>query len=255
MLGSSSSGNSVALRSDEGVLLLDAGFALSSVRGRLEAAGVGLGEVRGLLVTHEHTDHARGVGRFLRLKGATVAANRGTAAALRASFGLEGVRTVQSGRVTSVGGFAVRPIPVPHDSADCSAFEVVADGKRLLYATDLGAVPAAIVEAGKRADVAVFEANHDRTMLWAGPYPQFLKERIAGGRGHLSNELAGEAVAKMARGKLRHVVLAHLSQKNNRPERAVAAVRSALRKRAGLSAYSVSVQAAPKDGPMMVDIR
>lgn len=254
MLGSSSSGNSVALRSDGGVLLVDAGFSLASVRKRLGAAGVGLDEVRGLLITHEHSDHARGASRFLRMRGATVAANTGTAAALRADLGLEGVRPLADGQAATVGGFRVRPIRVPHDSADCSAFEVAADGRRLLYATDLGSVPEALVEAGRRADVAVFEANHDREMLWAGPYPQFLKERIAGGRGHLSNELAGEAIAKMARGRLRHVVLAHLSERNNRPQQAVASVKAALRRRAGLSAYSVTVEAAPKVGPLAVSI-
>lgn len=242
----------MAVRSDEGVLLVDAGFSLASVRKRLEEAGVGMEEVRGLLVTHEHADHARGTSRFLRLKGATVAANEGTAAALRSGMGLEGVRPLPDGLAATVGGFRIRPIRVPHDSADCSAFEVVVDGRRLLYATDLGSVPERLVEAGARSDVAVFEANHDRAMLWAGPYPQFLKERIAGGRGHLSNELAGEAIARMARGRLRHVVLAHLSERNNRPDQAVAAVRACLRRRAALSAYSVAVQAAPKVGPMYV---
>lgn len=252
VLGSSSSGNCVAVRSDAGVLLIDAGFALGSVRRRLGEAGVGLEEVRGLLVTHEHSDHARGAGRFLRLKGAEVAAGEGTAEALRSGLGLQGVRPLPGGRGSSVGGFRVRPIRVPHDSADCSAFEVVSDGFRLLYATDLGAVPEELVEAGVRADVAVFEANHDRKMLWEGRYPQFLKERIAGGRGHLSNEQAGAALSRMARGRLRRVVLAHLSERNNRPEKAVAQVRAAIRGRARLSAYSVTVEAAPKDGPLVV---
>jgi phosphoribosyl 1,2-cyclic phosphodiesterase len=255
VIGSSSSGNSVAVRCDGGVLLIDAGFSLRTIRERLASEGVGLDELRGLLVTHEHADHARGAGRFLRLKGAGVAANEGTAAALRTHFGLQGVRPLKDGELAEVGPFGIRPIRVPHDSADCSAFEVRVGDLRLLYATDLGHVPAAVVEAGASCDAAVFESNHDRAMLWGGSYPQFLKERIAGGRGHLSNDQSAEAIARMAKGKLRHVVLAHLSERNNRPERALETVRAGLRNGAPLDGYSVRVEAAPKDGPMRVTVR
>ena len=244
----------MALCSEGKALILDAGFPLKEVRRRLDDAGVGLSEIAGVLITHEHTDHARGIGKFLYHGRAPVAANAGTAAALRSTFGVDGVQPLANGEQVTFGGFLVRPIAVPHDSADCAGYEIEFGERRLLYATDLGAVPEALVEAGRRSDIAVLESNHDRDMLWGGTYPQFLKERIAGGRGHLSNEQAAQAVAKMAGGRLRKVVLAHLSQENNRPEAAVLAVKGALRAGAGLEAFSVSVEAAPKDGPAVVAI-
>jgi len=254
VVGSSSAGNCMMLVADEGALLIDAGFPMKEVRSRLKAAGRDLHGLDGLLVTHEHADHARGIGRFLHQPEWRVASNAGTAAALRSTFGVDGVTPLQGGAPERFGPFEVRAIPVPHDSADCCAFEIAAEGKRLVYATDLGAVPEALVGAGARADALVIESNHDRQMLWSGTYPKFLKERIAGGRGHLSNEQAGEAVGRMAGGRLRKVVLAHLSAQNNRPELAVAAVRRGLQAAAGLRAFSVEVEAAPKDGPRSIKV-
>lgn len=250
VLGSSSSGNSTLVRADGCALLLDAGFSMHEVRRRLGSEGVGLDELHGVLVTHEHADHARGLGRFTQRAGLEVAANEATALALHHTFGIGGLRPLENGVTVEIAGWRVRPIRVPHDSADCAGFELENGDLRMVYATDLGAVPTELVEAGRRADLVVIESNHDLPMLWGGSYPPFLKERIAGGRGHLSNELAGQAVAQMARGRLKRVVLAHLSQENNRPQAAVAAVQGSLKKSAGLQGFDVVVEAAPKDGPM-----
>ena len=252
VLGSSSAGNSMLLRADEGALLFDAGLSLKEVRRRLSAQGIGLEDLEGVLLTHEHADHARGVGRFLRTRGLRVASNGATARAVRDTFGADGVEALPEGGATKFGAFNVRALPVPHDSADCCAFAVEAEGRRVLYATDLGAVPESLLEEGRRADFAVIESNHDRGRLWSGSYPKFLKERIAGGRGHLSNDQAAEAVVRFAGGPLKKVLLAHLSVENNEPALAVKAVEDALRGRAGLSAYGVKVEAAPRDGPVAV---
>jgi phosphoribosyl 1,2-cyclic phosphodiesterase len=250
VVGSSSAGNSMMVLADEGALLIDAGFSLKEARARLSAEGLSLDHVKAVLVTHEHSDHASGLGKFVRRAGLAVAANAATAAAVRTTYGLDGLTALADGASVRFGPFAVRPLRVPHDSVDCSGYEIAADGRRMVYATDMGSVPDAFVDAGSRADFAVVEANHDRAMLWGGSYPKFLKERIAGGRGHLSNEQAGEAVAQMAkRGRLRKVLLAHLSEENNRPETAVAAVVKALRAKGGVSGFDVEVHAAPKDGP------
>jgi phosphoribosyl 1,2-cyclic phosphodiesterase len=254
VVGSSSAGNSMLLCADEGALLIDVGFSMKEVRARLARHGASLDTLKAVLITHEHSDHASGVGRFLHARGATVAANAATALAIHHTFGADGVAPLEVGQARQFGPFKVTAIRVPHDSADCCAFEVEVDGRRLLYATDLGAVPEELIQAGARCDCVVLESNHDRSMLWAGSYPKFLKERIAGGRGHLSNEQAGEAVARMAGGPLKKVVLGHLSVENNRPQLAVDAVRSALRRRAGLAGFSVEVVAAPKDGPQKIAI-
>ena len=113
-------------------------------------------------------------------------------------------------------------------------------------------MPQALLDEGMRADFAVIESNHDRAMLWGGTYPKFLKERIAGGRGHLSNEQAAEAIVRWSGGRLRKVLLGHLSEANNDPALAVKCVEAALRKRAGLRAYGVKVEAAPRDGPLRI---
>ncbi len=254
MLGSSSAGNSMLLRADEGALLIDAGFSLKEVRRRLAQEGIGLDELKGVLITHEHSDHASGAGRFLRTAGLRVASNAATATAVRDTFGAEGVEALPDGGPSVFGSFSVRVVRVPHDSADCCGFAIEADGKRVLYATDLGAVPQALLDEGRRADFAVLESNHDRAMLWGGAYPKFLKERIGGGRGHLSNEQAAEAIVRWAGGRLRKVLLAHLSEANNDPKVAVKAVEAALRAHAGLAAYGLAVEAAPRDGPLRVAI-
>ncbi len=241
------------LCADEGALLLDAGFPMKEVRSRLARRGESFEKLKAVLITHEHSDHARGLGRFLR-GGAPVAASAPTASAIHRTLGADGLTALEVGTARRFAAFAVRPIRVPHDSVDCCAYEVEADGRRLLYATDLGAVPEELVEAGARCDCVVLESNHDRSMLWAGSYPKFLKERIAGGRGHLSNEQAGEAIARMAGGRLKLVVLAHLSVENNRPRLAVDAVKGALKRRAGLSGFGVEVVAAPKDGPLSIPV-
>lgn len=227
---------------------------MPEIRRRLDEAGLSLDDVEGILVTHEHADHARGLGKFVRRAQIQVAANEATAHAIHHTFGISGVRGILNDAPIEFAGFRIRPIAVPHDSADCAGYEIEADGKRLAYATDLGSVPPELVEAGRRSDAVVLESNHDLAMLWGGRYPQFLKERITGGRGHLSNELAGEAVAAMAGSRLRRVVLAHLSEANNRPQTAVAAVKKTLQQCAGLAAFEIQVEAAPKDGPHLVAV-
>lgn len=242
------------LRADGGSLLIDAGFSLKEVRRLLALEGIGLEELKGVLLTHEHSDHASGAGRFLRTRGLPVASNAATAIAVRNTFGAEGVEALPEEGPSTFGPFTVRAVRVPHDSADCSGFAIEADGKRVLYATDLGSVPEALHSQGLKADFAVLESNHDRAMLWAGAYPKFLKERITGGRGHLSNDQAASAVAAWAGGRLKKVLLAHLSQKNNDPKVAVKAVEAAVRAHAGLHGYGFTVEAAPRAGPVRVAI-
>lgn len=254
VLGSSSSGNSMLLRAGGESLLIDAGFPARELGERLSAAGVDFAEVDAAVVTHEHTDHARGLGKLVHRSKFRAAANEATAKALFHTFGIQGVHPFADGKPEAIGAFRVRALRVPHDSADCAGFEIECGGFRMVYATDLGSVPASLLEAGRRADLVVLESNHDERMLWDGSYPQFLKERIAGGRGHLSNALAGVAVAAMAGPRLRRVVLAHLSQENNRPETALRTVRQAIRKSSGLAGFSLEVEAAPKDGPKQVSI-
>jgi len=252
VLGSSSSGNATLLRAGGQALLIDAGFPAKEIAARLSQVGVDMAEVQGVIVTHEHADHARGLGKLLHRTRFRAAANQATAGALFHTFGVKGVHGLPEGEAQDVAGFRVRALRVPHDSADCAGFEIAFEGFHMVYATDLGSVPTEFVEAGRRSDLAVLEANHDERMLWDGGYPQFLKERIAGGRGHLSNAMAGEAVAAMAGPRLRRVVLAHLSKENNRPETALKAVRHAIRKSAGLAGFNLEVEAAPNDGPLRV---
>ena len=242
------------LESEGDALLIDAGFSRKETERRLGEAGASLDRVAALLVTHEHADHASGLGRFLRRSGLKVASNAATAAAIHRTFGADGVLPLAAGVWTAFGTFEVRAIEVPHDSAGCTGFEVKAGGKRLVYATDLGGVPTELQAAGAKADAVVLEANHDRKMLWEGSYPQFLKERIAGGRGHLSNEQAASALAAMAGGRLKKVVLAHLSVENNRPQVAVEAVTRELRRGGRLAAFDMEVVAAPKDGPVRIPL-
>jgi phosphoribosyl 1,2-cyclic phosphodiesterase len=233
VLGSGSRGNAIVVEGSHGRLLVDAGFGVRALARRLGAAGVAPASIDALVVTHEHTDHASGALDAVARWGWRLAATQGTLAALGVGADQAGAASgiASLGYVPSaIGGLRVEPIPVPHDASEPVAL-VISDersGFRVGIALDLGAVPETLVTAFDRLDLLVVEANHDRAMLHDGPYPDLLKRRIAGGRGHLSNDGAAALAARCAHRGLAGVVLAHLSETNNTPAQAMQTVGAAL---------------------------
>jgi len=209
-------------------VLIDAGFGPREMSRRLQRLGLSVGDVDAVLVTHEHSDHMGGVFACARRFDWAVLATHGTLAAC-CDEGAD-VRTtiIDSHEPLSVGDICVNPFPVPHDAREPVQY-VLADGaRRLGVLTDAGHVTAHMVAMLDACAALVLECNHDAQMLARGRYPQALKHRIGGLWGHLDNVAAASLLAQLGGPSLRHVVAAHLSEENNSPALAQAALSSAL---------------------------
>lgn len=246
ILGSGSRGNAVLIDSGCGRLLVDAGFQPRELQARLAAVGVAPESIDSLVVTHEHTDHVRGVAAAAR-HGWTVYATQGTITA-SAVLRKAGAVPLVPGIAAAAGAIDVLAVRAPHDAAEPAVIVATArhSGARCAVAYDLGRVTHPVAQALAGADLLVLEANHDELMLAHGPYPPSVRERIAGGRGHLSNRAAALAARAAAHRSLRHVVLAHLSDSCNEARTALRDVAGALRG----TRFAGRLAAAPQDRPV-----
>lgn len=225
-LQSGSEGNCTYVRSGRVQLLFDAGISGRQAEQRLAAHGRDIRQIDALVVSHEHRDHACGIGVFHRRFGLPVYATRPTLAAIQSRTPLgsmQEIRHFASQSTIDFGDVRVETIRTPHDACDGVAF-VVDDGEvRLGILTDLGHSFEALHDVVHSCDAVVLESNYDEQLLSRGAYPESLKQRIRGPRGHLSNKDAAKLVFMAAGPRLQWVCLAHLSGDNNRPELALAA--------------------------------
>ncbi len=217
VLASGSKANAVFLRSDETRILVDVGLGIRALPRVLQAIHERMEDISAVFITHEHTDHTRGLGRFLERSRAAVFASAGTLGCVDPVIPARCRTHALNGEASEFGPFVVRAIPVPHDAAEPVAFELLVAGQRIVVATDLGEVPAALQSAIAHASVAVLESNHDEELLRTGSYPELLKERIASETGHLSNRQTATALAACMGNGLTHAILAHISEENNKP--------------------------------------
>jgi phosphoribosyl 1,2-cyclic phosphodiesterase len=228
-LGSGSEGDGLLVEADGTRVLLDCGFGIRDTVARLRRLGVMPESIEAIIVTHEHNDHIGGVAAFAERYNTEVWLTFGTLSAVAERFaGLSRVRGFDSSDAFAIGGIEVRPFAVPHDAREPVQF-VCSDGRwRLGMVTDLG-VSTTHVEANlSGCDALVLECNHDIDMLANGDYPLRLKRRIAGKFGHLDNAAAAELLSRLDNSRLKYLFAAHLSQQNNRPELARAALAQAL---------------------------
>jgi phosphoribosyl 1,2-cyclic phosphodiesterase len=230
-LASGSSGNCLVAEASGTVVLVDCGLSLTETERRLARAGLEPSRVSALLVTHEHGDHACGAFEFAAAHRIAVYLTHGTLAALKAEGKvLDGVAlSIVNGRQSFfIDGIQVLPFTVPHDAREPVQY-VLSDGaSRLGVLTDAGISTAHVEKMLSGLDALVLECNYDRDLLWNGGYPRWLKERIAGPFGHLDNRESERLLAALDRSRLKHVIGAHLSQQNNRPELARAALARAM---------------------------
>ncbi len=216
VLASGSSGNSALVTSGGTSLLVDVGVSALQVRNRLEAFGRTPDEIDAILLTHEHSDHVRGLEVFLRRhRQAPVWTTHGTWSRIdvRSDSGGE----LESGATLSFGNISVTPVSTSHDAAEPVAY-VFDDGDRCAaLCTDTGTFTKLLVQRLQGCELLLLETNHDKDMLRHGPYPWPLKQRIDSSTGHLSNHQSCEAVDKLRSSVLRAVVGMHLSAENNCP--------------------------------------
>lgn len=220
-LQSGSSGNCVYVETGGVKLLVDAGISAKQAETRLASHGKDIRDVDALIISHDHRDHTTGLGVFHRKFGLPVYVTAKTFIEVRRRIKIGhvcDVRHFHSGDTLQFGPVNVETIATPHDAVDGVAF-VIQDGcHRFGLLTDLGHVFDGLVDVVSTLDAVLIESNYCPTMLDAGPYPEFLKERIRGPHGHLSNADAADLLHRASPSRLRWACLAHLSQHNNQPD-------------------------------------
>ena len=230
-IGSGSKGNCLVAEVGNTRVLIDCGLSPRETERRLARIGLAPADISGILVTHEHDDHAGQAYPFAALHRLPVWLTHGTQAAMAESGKVPGdvdTRTILGRDAFAIGDVEVRPYTVPHDAREPVQF-VLSDGAfRLGVLTDIGASTTHVEATLSGCDALVLETNHDLDMIWGGDYPKWLKERITGPFGHLSNGQAEQLLGALDRSKLKHVFAAHLSQHNNRPELAREALARAM---------------------------
>jgi len=227
-LGSGSAGNALLVEHGASCLMLDCGFGLRETVARLQRLGRTPADLAGILVTHEHGDHIAGVFRLARKFSLPVWMTHGTWAACRETDSNLDLRLIDSHRSLSIGSFEIQPFPVPHDAREPVQYIFSGSGIRLGVLTDIGEPTAHVCAMLSGCAGLVLEFNHDAELLKHSAYPASLKRRISGRHGHLENSVAASLLGRIDCSGLQTLVVAHLSERNNRPELAVAAVVRAL---------------------------
>jgi phosphoribosyl 1,2-cyclic phosphodiesterase len=232
ILGSSSKGNSIYVASERTAVLIDAGLSAKQIKLRLERIGVRLAQIDAVCISHEHSDHVRGLRVLLKNSDMRLYANAGTAGAVARIDGHHKLNwsIFTTGSPFTVGDLTVTPFALPHDAYEPVGYTVESGADKIGIATDLGMVTTLARARLRGCRALVLEANHDERMLAASQRPWSLKQRIMGRQGHLSNEAAAEALTDCADQNLKRVYLAHLSDECNRMVLAKEIVGTALRK-------------------------
>ena len=252
-IASGSSGNCGLYMADGTAILIDLGVSLRRITTALKALSLTLEDISAVVLTHEHIDHVKGLPMFLKKAKAPVFATRGTAEAFEEKNPeyADRLNIFDSGERFWVRDVDVVPFPTPHDAAESTGYIFEHGGSRFGFATDLGFVPRDAAELLRGCEMVVLESNHDEEWLLSGPYPYYLKQRILGARGHLSNAAAGAFARRLAEGGTRQFVLAHLSRENNTPERARQTLERAL---AGLDAAVIVAPRSELSGPYTAEV-
>lgn len=227
ILASGSSGNATVLQHGETNVLLDMGISLTRVKKALRELGLGFEDIDGVVLTHEHSDHIKGLEMLVKYHPDVVLyASKGTQAKVPKNAR---VKTIARGKSFEIGALTCHPYETQHDANEPLGFRFEGeDGAKLGWATDLGYWNDETVEHLEGCNVVMIEANHDPDMLWKGPYPSFLKRRVASRLGHLSNVQAMWLLDRIASPSLQRVILGHLSEKNNDVNLALSTVSKAL---------------------------
>ncbi len=213
-LGSGSRGNAILVEEGQTCVMVDCGFSLRETERRLAILGKQLADISAVLVTHEHSDHVRGINPFMKKTGIPVWMTQGTMDGCKLAAGLS-VTVFDRDESIEINDLSIDPFPMPHDANEPCQFVFNNGEKRLGILTDVGSETPAIIDHLNACDALLLECNHDEDMLSGSEYPAFLKQRILGDYGHFSNEQAASLLQKLDCSDLQHIVALHLSEKNN----------------------------------------
>lgn len=222
-IASGSSGNCIYIGEEESGILVDAGISMKQIREGLESIHTNIENIKGIFITHEHSDHIKGLGPLLRKFKIPVYATADTIGAIWEKGNMKNIspeifHSIDRQQDLSVGDYIIESMPISHDAADPVCYTVEKDEKKIGIATDMGKYDDALIEKLGQCDAVLLEANHDINMLQVGPYPYSLKMRILGEKGHLSNDASARLIKEIIHPGMQHVVLGHLSKENNFPE-------------------------------------
>ena len=256
-LFSSSSGNCTYVGSSHGGILIDVGVSAKRVECALADIGVDPCTIEGIFITHEHSDHVKGIKVFAARHGIKVWASAGTLAGMEEQDALSPkIQTMvipDSG--TEAAGIYIRPFRTPHDSRESTGYSMVTpDGKRIAIATDIGKMTDTVMDAIHGSDLVLLESNHDVGMLQNGPYPFFLKQRILSDHGHLSNGSCALELPALINSGTTRIILGHLSRKNNLPEIARSTANAEIVKHGLREGEDYILYVAPPEGGMMFSL-
>lgn len=250
VLASGSSGNSLLVQEDQCALIIDAGFSSRTIQSRIRDAGLNPRLVAGIIVSHEHSDHVRGISALARDLKVPIYTNGPTLEGIKGLLkGKERIEVFENGKPIHIGAFELYPFSVSHDALDPVGFTIT-DGKiKIGITTDLGYVSLLVLERLKGSRLIVLESNHDLDMLLSGPYSWPLKQRIMSRIGHLSNVEASETLASLATEGTEIAIMAHLSQENNTPELVIDTAKTTL-VRNKIKQLNLHVASQDKTGPV-----
>lgn len=230
-LGSGSKGNCIYINVEGQSIVIDNGLSCRELKNRMQNVGLDICEIKHILVTHDHIDHIKGIGALSRQTGAMVYAHPKCFNAIVGKVGeinyCGNNDNYENG--FKIGDIFIKPFRTPHDATYSVGYRIEGEGKAFALATDLGVVTEGVMKHLNATDLTIIESNHDIEMLKKGSYPEQLKHRILGGRGHLANVEAAKAIEKLAHNSKRFL-LAHLSEDNNLKELAFSESAKALKK-------------------------
>ncbi len=252
-LASGSTGNCALVSCGTTHILLDAGISAKRIAAGLRDLGISPAQLSAVLVTHEHSDHVSALPVLASKIAVPIYATPLTCTAICRKNKCNAVPDLMqeqaAGSGVQIGSLWVESFPTPHDAADSVGYSIGGDDGRIVVCTDLGHITGAVRSAVAGCDLLVCETNHDEDWVRAGPYPYHLKQRILGDRGHLSNETGAELAAWAVESGTKTVILGHLSQQNNTPERALEAVSLRLLDMGCDPERDITLSAAPYNTP------
>lgn len=231
-IGSGSSGNCHLIKYKNSVVLVDAGLVGKKISNGLDDLNIDIEILKGIFITHEHSDHIKGVGIISRKYNIPVFANLNTWHAMKDKIGKidkKNMVVFQSDKNYSLGEMIIRPFSIPHDSSEAVGYSFYANGEKISIATDIGMINENIRKNLYKSKLVVVESNYDTNMLMVGSYPYSLKQRVLSSGGHLSNEDCGNFCVELVKKGTEKILLAHISRENNFKELAFETTKSILK--------------------------